>query len=66
MSDVKCFYLLSPELADGQHSTVTENREMVFQAIAAWMDEFHDTPGESFTVQIVKMLPEEVESLPEI
>lgn len=63
---MKCFYLLSPELADGQHATVTENPDMVLQAIRAWMEEFHDTPGEAFQVSVVEMLPEEVENLPEI
>lgn len=66
MSEKRCFYLLSPELADGQHQTVTEHREMVLAAIGAWMDEFHDSPGEAFSVQVVEMLPEEVENLPDI
>lgn len=63
---MRCFFLLSPELADGEHSTVTEHPEMVLEAIRAWVDEFRDTPGESFQVSVVKMVPEEVENLPEI
>ncbi len=66
MNEKKVVFKLSPDLTDGEHHAIVEDRYAVLSAIKDWMDEFEDQPGESFSVETEEMTPEEIEALPEI
>jgi len=57
---------LSPELSDGEHWTVVDTPEALFDAIRVWWDEMKDQPGEGFQVETVDMSDAEVAALPSI
>ena len=66
-NEKKIMFKLSPELSDGDHWTIVDNKSSVLEAISIWCDEFSsDCPGESFSVETVEMSQAEVEALPEI
>jgi hypothetical protein len=60
------YFKLSPELADGLSSAICDGVEPVVMAIRAWLEEFRDEPGESFSVEVVELDPVDVENLPDI
>ena len=57
---------LSPELADGDSSTVCDNLRGLIESITAWYDEFKDQPGEGFQVEVIEMSKAEVDALPQL
>jgi len=59
-------YKLSPELADGDHCTVVDDKADLLRAVAAWCDEVGSDEGESFSVTTVLMSDEDVAALPEV
>jgi len=67
MSEKKLRFKLSPELSDGEHWTIVDDKAGVMSAIQDWFDELpYAGGGESFTVETVEMTDEEVNKLPEI
>ena len=67
MSEKKLRFKLSPELADGDHWTIADDKAGVLAAVEAWCDHLpYHGPGEAFTVETVEMTDEEVNALPDI
>ena len=69
MGEKKRRFMLSPELVDGDHCTVVDDKEAVLDAVGAWCDEFggpFGAEGERCSVKIVEMSDKEVNDLPEI
>lgn len=62
----KPYFLLSPELTDGQNATVSDDVDAVVQAVRDWLIEFREEVGEHFSIDVVELDPETVESLPDI
>lgn len=58
-------FQLSPELADGQHWTVCDTLDQLFEHIKHWHENRPDE-GDGFTIEIMEMSDAEVEALPEI
>jgi hypothetical protein len=58
-------FKLSPELADGDHWTVCDTLDQLFEAIKSW-HENEPMEGDDFCVEIVDMTDEEIAALPEI
>jgi len=60
------YFLLSPELSDGVSITVSDSIDVVVEAVGDWLAEFREEPGESFSISVVDLDPNEVENLPDI
>ena len=64
--DVKPYVRLSPELVDGHHWRAINDKAAFLESVGMWWNEFHDQPGESFSVDVIEMTEAEVEALPDI
>lgn len=62
----KPYFLLSPELTDGQTTTVVDDVDVATQAVRDWLVEFREEVGEHFSIIVVELDTETVESLPDI
>ena len=57
---------LSAELSDGDHWSIIDTPGDALAIIREWFAEHGDTPGESFSVEIVSMSDAEVDALPDL
>ena len=60
------YFEVSPELGDGCSKSIVPDVDLLLQAVKLWAEEFKDTKGESFSVSVVEMTPQQVEALPEL
>lgn len=72
-SEKRRYLKLPPEMGDGQHWTVHKLDRMdehsareLSGIIHAWAHDTEAKPGDSFTIGVVAMTPEEVEALPDV
>lgn len=63
VQESKRYYRVSPELSDGEHWTIIEDKKHLLDAIGEWVDS-GPVESESFKVEIVEMTDEEVDALP--